>query len=298
VRAGLVGDEIGPCARIAALCSLQQLQKDLRGIAEQADRNRRATTMRRGDRLQRLVERAGALIEVARAQTHLDARGIAFDGEHRGAGHRRGQRLRAPHAAEPAGENPLAGEASAIVLAPGLGEGLVGPLNDALAADVDPRARGHLTEHHQTLAVERVEVLPRRPVRYQIGVRDQHARRVGVRAEHANRFAGLDQQALVFAERLQRIDDRVEARPVARGAADAAVDDQLLRLFGNLGIEVVHQHAQRRLGRPGSRLQLVSARCAYDAARTPACGGVQSRIVHGDLLVLLSARSGTPPAVL
>ena len=35
------------------------------------------------------------------------------------------------------------------MLAPGLHEGLVGALNDALGADIDPRPGGHLAVHHQ-----------------------------------------------------------------------------------------------------------------------------------------------------
>ena len=149
--------------------------------------------------------------------------------EQRGAGHRRGQRLRAAHAAEAGGQDPPAGEVAAVVLAAHLDEGLVGALHDALAADVDPRAGRHLAVHHQALAIELVEVLPGRPVRHQVGVGDQHARRVGVGAEHADRLAGLHQQRLVVLELAQRRDDAVEALPVARGAADAAVDDELVR---------------------------------------------------------------------
>ena len=65
------------------------------------------------------------------------------------------------------------------------------------AADVDPRAGGHLAVHHQALAIELVEMLPGRPARHQVGVGDQHARRVRVGAEHADRLARLDQQGLV-----------------------------------------------------------------------------------------------------
>ena len=122
---------------------------------------------------------------------------LALDREHRRAGHRRRERLRAAHAAEPAGQDPLVGELAAVVLPPRFGEGLVGALHDALAADVDPRARRHLAVHHQALAVELVEVLPRRPLRHEVRVGDQHARRVGVRLEHADRLARLDQQRLV-----------------------------------------------------------------------------------------------------
>ena len=38
----------------------------------------------------------------------------------------------------------------------------------------------------------------------------------------------------------------MEAIPVARGAPRPAVNNQFLGLFGHFGVEVVHQHAQRR----------------------------------------------------
>ena len=110
-----------------------------------------------------------------------------------------------------------------------LGEGLVSALHDALAADVDPGAGRHLAVHRQALAIELVEVLPGGPVRHEIGIGDEHARRIGVRREHADRLAGLHQQGLLLGQSLQRLDDAVVAIPVARGAADAAVDDQLAR---------------------------------------------------------------------
>ena len=113
------------------------------------------------------------------------------------------------------------------MLAAHLDEGLVGALHDALAADVDPRAGGHLAVHHQALAIELVEMLPGRPVRHEVGVGDQHARRIGMGAEHADRLAGLHQQRLVVFELAQRGDDAVEALPVARRAADAAIDHEL-----------------------------------------------------------------------
>ena len=121
------------------------------------------------------------------------------------------------------------------MLAADLDEGLVGALHDALRADIDPRAGRHLAVHHQALAVELVELVPGRPVRHEVGVGDQHARRVGVGAEHADRLAGLDEQRLVVAERPQRGDDAVEALPVARRPADAAIDDQFAGLLGHLG---------------------------------------------------------------
>ena len=196
----------------------------------------------------------------------------------RGAGHGRGQRLRAAHAAQPGGQDPAAGQAALIVLARHLDEGLVGALHDALAADVDPRARGHLAEHHQALAVELVEMLPGRPVRHQVGVGDQDARRVGVGAEDADRLARLHQKRLVGLEIAQRGDDAVEALPVARRAADAAIDHELARPLGDLGIEVVHQHAQRRLGQPALGRAFGAARRADGAGVVEARGHVGLRV--------------------
>ena len=69
-------------------------------------------------------------------------------------------------------------------------------------------------------------------------------------AEHADRLARLDEQGLVVLEPFERFDDLVVSRPVARGAADAAIDDERLRVLGDLLVEVVHQHAHRGLGLP------------------------------------------------
>ena len=152
---------------------------------------------------QRLVEVRGLPVEIAGAQPHLDARRLAFDGETRRAGHDRRERLRAAHAAKPGGQDPLAREIAAVMLAADFDEGLVGALNDALAADVDPGAGGHLAVHHQALAIELVEMFPVGPMRHQIGIGDQHARRVGMGAEYADRLARLHQQRLVALQPLQ-----------------------------------------------------------------------------------------------
>src|SRR3546814_1263609 len=64
------------------------------------------------------------------------------------------ERLRTAHPAEPGGQDPLARRVARKVTPRNFGEGLVGALNDALAADVNPRPRGHLTVHHQPGAIE------------------------------------------------------------------------------------------------------------------------------------------------
>ena len=164
------------------------------------------------------------------------------------------------------------------MLAAHLDERLVRALHDALRADVDPAARGHLAVHHQALAIELVEVLPRRPVRHQVGVREQHARRVGVRAEDADRLAGLHQQRLVVVEVAQRLEDGVVAFPVARGAADAAVHDQLGRVLGDFGIEVVLDHPVGGFGQPRLAAERGATRRADDA------GGIDAGRRHGGFL--------------
>jgi hypothetical protein len=153
-----------------------QLRKDLGGVAEQRDGFRLACLGVLLDAREGVVEVGGLLVDVARAQAHVDARLLAFDVERARAGERRGQRLRAAHAAEARGEDPLAGEVAAVVLAAHLDEGFVRALHDALRADVDPRAGRHLAVHHQALLIELVEVLPRRPVRDEVGVRASSTR--------------------------------------------------------------------------------------------------------------------------
>jgi hypothetical protein len=148
VRRGLVGDGVGPPGGILGGAP-GDLREELGGVAEQPDRDRLAALMRLPDDVQRLVERVGAAVEIAGAQPPLDAARLAFDGQHRGAGHGRGERLGAAHAAEAAGQDPAALEVAAIVPPADLDEGLVGALHDALAADIDPGAGGHLAVHHE-----------------------------------------------------------------------------------------------------------------------------------------------------
>ena len=83
-------------------------------------------------------------------------------------------------------------------------ERLVGALQDALRADVDPAAGRHLAVHRQALVLEIAEVLPRGPRGHEQGVGDEHARRARVRAEDADRLARLHEQRLVVLERAQR----------------------------------------------------------------------------------------------
>ena len=132
VGGGLVGDEVGADAAAA------QLREDLGSVAEESDRARASRRARLLDEPERLVEVAAHSVEVALLDSPLDAARPALHRQHRGAGHGRGERLGAAHAAKPGGQDPAAAEIAGIVFAPGLDKGLVGALDDALAADIDP----------------------------------------------------------------------------------------------------------------------------------------------------------------
>jgi hypothetical protein len=130
------------------------------------------------------------------------------------------------------------------VLVGGGGEGLVGALEDALGTDVDPAPGGHLAVHGEAEGFEAAEFVPGGPFGDEHAVADEDARGVGVGLEHADGAAGLHEQGFVVFELLQGGDDAVEVGPAPGGAAGTAVDDELIGFFGDVGIEVVHEHAQ------------------------------------------------------
>ena len=113
------------------------------------------------------------------------------------------------------------------------------------------------------LRLELAELLPRRPLADEVRVRDEHARRVRVRAEAADRLARLHEQRLVVPERAELAHDDVEGLPRARGLAGAAVDDEVLGPLGDLGIEVVVEHAERGLLHPALARERRSARSRH-----------------------------------
>lgn len=263
VGRGLVGHDVG--ARPARPHPREDLGDDLGRIAEEPHRARLARGRPARDERQRLVERLRLLVEIAGAQPGVDPALVAFDREAGGAGHHRGERLRAAHAAETRRQHPAAGEIAAILLAPHLGEGLVGALHDALRADIDPAAGRHLAVHHEPLAVELVEMLPGGPVRHEVGIGDQHPRRILVGAEDADRAARLHEQRLVGLERAERRHDPVEILPAAGGAADPAIDHQLVRTLGHIGWRLFIS------------IRNAASDCQFRAERVEPVGGKMSR---------------------
>ena len=197
---------------------------------------------------------------------------VAVDADRDPAVHGDGEGLRAAHAAQAGGERDRSGQRAAVPLGGDGRERLVGALQDALGADVDPGTRRHLAEHGQPERLEPPELLPGGPLRHQVGIGDQHPRRPLMRAEHADRLAGLHQQRLVLLQVTQRADDAVEGLPAAGRPAGPAVDDELVRVLGDLRVEVVHQHPHGRLLRPALAGQ-AGAAGRPDRARAGWAGG-------------------------
>ena len=233
----LVGEDVGDDA------ALGEFRNDVGAIADESDRNVFFLAHRVLQDAQSFVERGDHEVAVAGLEPLLDALGIDVDAEKRRAGHGGGQRLGAAHASHAAADDQFAGEVAVETLFRSSGESFEGSLHDALRADINPGAGGHLAVHHQAGAFEFVELFPVGPVADEIRVRDQHARRVFVGLENADRLAGLHEQSFVVVEALERGDDGVVGLPTAGGAAGAAIDDEVARALGDFFVEIVHQHA-------------------------------------------------------
>src|SRR5690606_30196203 len=98
-------------------------------------------------------DRLGLDVEVSRLQTSGDAMRIDFHADCDSTVHRDRQRLSTAHAAQTSCEGERAGQGAAEALFGYGDERLIGALEDALGADVDPGPRGHLSVHHQTFGL-------------------------------------------------------------------------------------------------------------------------------------------------
>ena len=194
-----------------------------------------------------LVQVVDAFVQVAVGDAAIDPVRVHLDAESYALVHGDGQRLGAAHAAEARGEADAAAQRPPEALLGDGGECLVGALEDALGADVDPGPRRHLAVHREPGPLQLPERLPVGPLGDQQRVGDQNPRSPGVGPEDGYGFARLDQQRLVIVEALQGADDGPEALPVSGGLARPAVDDEVFGAFGYLGVEVVHEHAEGRL---------------------------------------------------
>ena len=135
MRGGLVGDDVD--RRVL----LEQRGEHLGRVAEHADRQRLAGVARLDGERHGVLERVGLYVEVAVLDAALDPALVDVDADRDAVVHRHGERLGAAHAAEAGGQRDGAGERAVEPLVGDGGEGLEGALEDALGADVDPRAR-------------------------------------------------------------------------------------------------------------------------------------------------------------
>ena len=256
---GLVGHHV------EGLALLRPGRLDLRGVADEGDRERLPRAAATAGQRERRVRRIGEPIDVADLVAPARPRLVDLDADHDAVVHRHRQRLGAAHPAEARGQDDPPAQRPAEVLAGQLGERLVGALQDPLGPDVDPGARRHLPVHHQAGPLELAEVLPGRPLPHQVRVGDQDARRPWVRPEDADRLARLDQERLVVGEGAELAHDRVEGVPAAGGAAGPAVDHERVGILGDLRIQVVHEHPQDRLLLPAAAGDLRAAGRAHGA---------------------------------
>ncbi|HEX2304091.1 MAG TPA: hypothetical protein VHH57_10755 [Gaiella sp.] len=94
MRRRLIGDEV------EGLAAPRELGHDLSGVSQQPHRQRPSLAGRSANASERVVDGVDSFVEVPRVQATLNPHGIDLDAEHRGAGHRPGERLRPAHAAE------------------------------------------------------------------------------------------------------------------------------------------------------------------------------------------------------
>ena len=250
---GLVCDDVRPQA--ALLRTLDQFGQEFGCIATDGNGHGLFALGVMGNPLQRLVQIGCLFVHVACAQPEVDAGLLALNVERASARKSGGQGLCTPHAAQAGGQNPATRQVAMEVLATRFHKGFVGALDDALAANVNPAASRHLAVHHQACAIQFIEVLPGGPLGHQIGIGNQHPRRARVGAKHAHRFARLHQQGLVRLEFAQRIQNGIEAGPVARRFANAAVHHEFIGVFCHGRIQVVLDHAVGRLDFPIGTVQ-------------------------------------------
>src|SRR5699024_2527563 len=130
---------------------------------------------------------------------------------------------------------------------------------NTLCTDGDPRAGGQLSVHGEARLLEAAEFIPICPLWHQVRVGNEHARGFFMRSQHSHRLAALYQHSLIIFQAFDRCHNLMVAFPVTRSLPAAAIDDQLIRLFGYLRIQIIHQHTQSRFLMPALTLQLRSS---------------------------------------
>ena len=240
-------------------------RQQLGGVAEQADGERPAGVTGLDGELEGVLQAVGLHVEVPVLDAALDRAGVESMQIATPSFMVTASGWAPPMPPRPAVRVIVPGQRAAELLGGDGGEGLVGALEDALGADVDPRTGGHLPVHGQPEDLQATELLPVGPVADEVGVGDEDARGPLVGLHDADRPAGLDQHRLVLLQGPERADHGVEGAPVAGRLAGAAVDDELVGVLGDLRVEVVLQHPQGGFLLPSQGAQFRTARRSYGA---------------------------------
>ena len=204
--------------------------------------------------------------------------GVDFggDGDHTGDVASLG--LGAAHAAEAGGDEELACRA-ATELAGGVQNGDGGAVDDALRADVHVGAGGHLAVLRHAEGIVALPIVGLAIVRNHHAVGDHHARSVLVAGIEAHGVAAVHDEGLLVGHLAEVLHHQAILSPVLEHGAVATVGNQLVRMLGHGGVEVVldHQHDGGSLTALGGVL--------IDGAGVHLVGGTQT--VHVDTAVLL-----------
>src|SRR6266567_3175321 len=144
------------------------------------------------------------------------------------------------------------------MLAASRGESFECSLNDPLAADINPRASGHLSVHRETQAFEPIEFRVVRPVTDEVGICDQNTWRFVMCAKFSHWFSRLYEQRLVIFEFAQGANNRIESFPASSRAPGPAVNNESVGIFGHVRIEIVHKHPHGRFLMPAFATPIVA----------------------------------------
>ncbi len=161
-------------------------------------------------------------------------------------------------------QRPVA-RARADVRLPRGDERLVRALQDALRADVDPRARGHLPVHDQARAPRAGGTRPTWPTRPdEVRVRDAaRAARPGACGSGPRPCPTARGASRRPPSSRSSRDDHVERLHERAALPGAAVDDEIVGALRHLGVEVVVEHPERGLLDPPLAAPLASPRRAH-----------------------------------
>src|SRR5699024_5812496 len=188
---------------------------------------------------------------------------IYFYPDTNGVIHRSGQWLRSAHTTQPGRYQQFTLQRSVKLLAGTLCKSFVSTLQNTLRTNINPGTRRHLSIHRQSHFIETTELFPVGPLWYQMSIRDKHAGSFFVGFKYSHRLPALNQHSFIIFQTFERFYYLVIAFPIASRLSPAAIDNQLLRLFSNRRIKIIHQHAQRCFLMPPFAIYICSCWCFY-----------------------------------